>query len=93
MVIHTVYEDYFATGEGRTISLWIGFAENPTEALKRFSSEVPNGDYFARGARVVPGADFLNSAAKLLVTSEVKAQLMDERCNRSFSAQMHLNYS
>ena len=90
---YTVVCDHSATGEGRTISLWIGFAENEHEARNRFASAVNNGRYYAQGAAVVDGFSFKNCLVKLFLTKSMKAQLEDDACYRSFSGQLHFNYS
>lgn len=89
----TVISDYFATGEGRTLSIWMGFAADRADATKRFVESVHGGDWYAIGAEVLDGFDFDNAVADAMVSPVARAQLMDESCNRSYSAQLHFNYS
>lgn len=93
MTPYTVTCDYFATGEGRTISIWMGFADGEKEARTMFKTSVYGGDYYVLGAEVIKGFAFDDRIAKILVTDGVRSQLSDENCNRFFSAQLHFNYS
>jgi hypothetical protein len=53
MKLWTAWSDYYATGEGRSLFAWIGYAEGRTEALKSFGSAFD--EYFAQGAEAVEG--------------------------------------
>jgi hypothetical protein len=90
---YTVVCDYFATGEGRTFSVWMGFADNARAAKKLFASAVSGGSYYAPGADVIEGFDFDNPIVEMFMTMALKGQLGDENCHRSFSGQLHFNYS
>jgi len=93
MTKYTVISDYGATGEGRTISIWMGFAENEEAAKRMFETSVHGGDWYIKGATTVEGFAFSNPLVKLFMTKAIRAQLSDEICYRSFSAQLHFNYS
>ena len=89
----TVYSDYFATGEGRTISiLYTLHAQTPEEALKKFKTTIPHGDWYGKGAEVIQGFDFDNHVAKFLVTEVTKELLLNPRCNRDYFAHLHYNF-
>lgn len=90
---YTVVSDYAATGEGRTISVWMGFAENETEAKKLFASSINGGDYYVQGAVAIEGFSFRNRLVRLFMTKAMREQLDDDNCYRSFSGQLHFNYS
>jgi hypothetical protein len=53
MKLWTAWLDYYATGEGRTLFGWVGYAEDRPEALKRFGAAF--GDYFAQDAYAAEG--------------------------------------
>lgn len=53
MRLWTVRNDYYATGEGRTLMAWIGYAKDQSEALERFGDAFDS--YFARGAGAAEG--------------------------------------
>ena len=53
MKMYTVWGDYFATGEGRTLFAWIGYAPNKKGARKMFADHF--GTYFAKGCEVEKG--------------------------------------
>jgi len=91
-VKYTVVCDYFATGEGRTISVWMGLAENQSEALGFFERSFEHGDYWAKGACVIDGFAFDNDVVVNVMNDAIRSQMLDDRCNRSFSAQLHFNY-
>jgi hypothetical protein len=90
---YTVIADYGATGEGRIISLWMGFAQDEAEARSRFESSVHGGDFYAIGASVIEGFSFKNRLVRLFLTKAMRDQLNDDNCYRSFSGLLHFNYS
>lgn len=90
---YTVICDYFATGEGRAMSIWMGFADSKKDALKQFKRAIENGDWYAQGADVIEGFDFDNHVAKLLLSPGAASQMQDENCYRNLSAKLHFNYS
>lgn len=92
-MLYTVAMNYFATGEGHTLSLWIGFARDPDHALEKFRAAVPNGDFWAQGAEVSEGVNRAHVACKYLLTPLALANLEDPHCMREFSGQLHFNYS
>jgi len=93
LVLYTVVMDYGATGEGRTLSVWIGFALDLEDARAKFQSAVPNGDFWAQGAEVFEGVNTQHEVCQTLLTPVVVAQILDTHCMREFSAQLHVNYS
>ena len=93
MTLYTVTSDYFATGEGRTLSLWMGRAFSAQEALGWFRDSLHGGDYFVQGAIVSQGFIWDDPVVADLTNRLIRQQLEDPGCNRSFSAQLHFNYS
>lgn len=93
MQLYTVISRYFATGEGLTVSVWIGIASDRYMALSHFTASIPDGQWWANVAVVlegIPDDDVIDS----MVTRAVKEQLLDERCSmRTFHAQLHANYA
>lgn len=53
MKLWTVWCDYFATGEGRTLAAWIGHAETQSEAIELFAEKF--NPYFSRGGQAEEG--------------------------------------
>jgi len=53
MKLWTVWLDYFATGEGRSLMARIAYAETAERAREGFEARF--GDYFAQGASVAEG--------------------------------------
>lgn len=53
MKLWTVSLDYHATGEGRTLFGWIGYADGEQSAIDRFGQAFD--PYFARGANAAEG--------------------------------------
>ena len=93
LVLYTVALSYFATGEGHTLSLWIGFARDPQDAREKFQQAVPNGSFWVQGAQVFEGFNREHVACKYLLTPLALRNLEDPHCMREFSAQLHFNYS
>ena len=89
---YTVIADYVASGEGRTMNIMYTFAESKGDALEKFSQQLNNGDWWVLGAEVLDGFDFDNDVAKFMISSGVRSQLEDLRCNLNYSAQLHFNY-
>jgi hypothetical protein len=90
----TVYSDYFATGEGRTLSiLYTINAETSEDALDEFKQSIPHGDWYGLGAEVVNGFNFDNHVAKLLVTDAVREILENPSCYCNYSSSLHFNFS
>jgi hypothetical protein len=48
MKLWTVGCDHFATGEGRTLAAWIGYADTQDKAIERFAEKFES--YFAEGS-------------------------------------------
>ena len=51
-VLWTIWDDYFATGEGRTFMAVIGYATSEEAAKKLFQDQF--GDWFAKAAKLSP---------------------------------------
>lgn len=87
---YTVISDYSATGEGRTVSIWIGYAESEEDACWRFANKVWQGTFFVTGATVSDCFDLSHPIAQELVSKDTMNRLgrffMPE-----FSAQLHYN--
>ena len=49
----TGWMDYFATGEGRSVMAYIGYAQNADELRKSAGQAL--GEYYARGLQVAEG--------------------------------------
>ena len=90
---YTVTSDYYATGEGRTITICYVFAASIEAALKEFERLVYGGDWFVKGADAIEGWQFDSEIAQMLVTPSVKAQLEDTKCYQNYVATIHYNYS
>lgn len=89
----TITADYFATGEGRTMTIMYLFAEDSIKALEEFKKQIHNGEWWVLGADVVEGFDFDNEMAKFMITAGVRSQLEDDHCNLNYFSQLHFNYS
>jgi hypothetical protein len=92
-VLYTVASTYFATGEGVTLSVWIGLAQDQRDALEKFKAAITNGDFWAHGAETFEGVNTAHPACKYLLTPAVTQQMKDENCIREFHSQLHFNYS
>lgn len=92
MKLWTIYSDYSATGEGRTIQALITYAENEQEAIEKFGKVFD--EYFARGAEAVEGV-VENELVKYLFSEEVlkEAKSMEGRANVKLSSEFHFNFS
>jgi hypothetical protein len=81
---------YLATGEGMTRWLMYMLASDAETVLAEYRRRV--GDYFATGAKVMPGFDF--EATKGLLTPELQAAIAKrDYGNVLFFAEFHVNYS
>lgn len=86
----TVISDYSATGEGRTISLWIGYAESEEEARWKFIAKIWQGEFFVIGAIVMNGFQVGDNLVKEMVPREV-ANRLGKFSMTEFSSQFHFN--
>lgn len=90
MQLWTVSCDYYATGEGRTLCAWIGYAEDERDALKGFAQEF--GDYFASGAVVSRGV-VDNDVIRELFSPAALARMraLESRATAKLTARYHFN--
>lgn len=90
MQLWTLSCDYYATGEGRTLCGWIGYAEDERDALKSFAQEF--GDYFASGAVVSRGV-VDNDVIRELFSPAVLARMraLENRATAMLTARYHFN--
>ena len=86
---YTVYSDYYATGEGRTISVLYTHAENDADALTKFHKLF--GIFYATGAEIIQGWDF--DVSDGMVSDVVQKIMEDGQCFTSYSAQFYVNCS
>lgn len=93
MHTYTIVSNYYGTGNGNTISVWLGQAVSHADALEKFKNDVPGGSFFVHSAVVTPGYDWDDDIVQLLVTAKVKTQLQDPSPRQYYVAQMHFNYS
>ena len=92
MDVYTGWLDYGATGGGRTLVAYIGWAEN-ADRLREQASEVL-GEFFGRGLEVAEGA-LENPVTSALFSARVFEQLrwLGRRANIKCHAMMHFNLS
>lgn len=90
MKLWTVWQDYGATGEGRTLMARIAHAENAQEALAGFGQEFD--PYFADGAEALEGVHE-NEVTRTLFAPEAlrRVRQMEGRATLELSARFHLN--
>jgi hypothetical protein len=86
----TVWNDYYATGEGRTLMGWIAYARDQSEALAQFGDAfVP---YFARGANAaegVVGNDVIDHLFSQRVLDDVRS--MESGAAIQLTGRLHFN--
>lgn len=90
---YTVVSEYFATGEGMTVSVMIGAWKTRDEALSQFIKEF--GGYFGLGAVVHDGIYREFSSGEMLISDQL------EKCLEKnigfgyviFKTQLHMNFS
>ena len=92
MKLWTIYSDYFATGEGRTIQALITYAESKEEAIEKFGKRFD--PYFATGADAEEGI-IENKLTKYLFSAEMfeSVKKMEGKANVKLSAELHFNFS
>lgn len=86
----TAWADYGGTGEGRTLLVWIGYAENATEARDSLGSRF--GNFFARVCEAEEGcAD--NGVIRQLVPGQIVERLreLSGKAHIEFYTQLHVN--
>jgi hypothetical protein len=91
-VLWTATFDYYATGEGRTIGGWIGYACDEAEC-RRKCGEVLD-PFFAGGAECVAGVN-RNEIAKLLWSEQAlnSIEQAQGRGNVVVHSLLHFNFS
>lgn len=90
MKVWTVTLDYHATGEGRTLFGWLGYAENRKEALRCFGKAFD--PYFAKGAEVHEGV-VDNPVVRQLFSRDALAQVLrlSGKATVELSGRLHFN--
>lgn len=91
MPYYTVHNDYFATGEGRTIMVLYVSATSEDEAMDRFRSEF--GVFYSYGAVVLPGKVFNFPTCEFLISDRVRKALETWDAHLFYSAEFHYNIS
>ena len=88
----TVWLDYFATGEGRSMMAVIGYASNENEAKELFSKKF--GDWFKIGCDAAPGV-VQNPVTQFLFSTEALQMLTKHNGNANLvvHASIHINMS
>jgi len=92
MKLWTVWQDYGATGEGRTLMARVAYAENEQEALAGFGQAFD--PFFASGAKALEGV-LENEVTQVLFASAAfkRARQMEGRANVELSARFHYNFA
>ncbi|MEP7297664.1 MAG: hypothetical protein ABI702_21410 [Burkholderiales bacterium] len=92
MDVYTGWLDYGATGEGRSLVAYIGWAENPDRLRERAS--VVFGEFLGQGLEVAEGV-VANPVTSALFSTTVFDQLrrLGRRANIKCHALMHFNLS
>ena len=92
MKLWTIYSDYMATGEGRTIQALITYAENQEQAIKKFGDLFD--PYFAQGAEAIEGV-IENELTKYLFSEEIlkRTKEIEGKANIKLHAEFHFNFS
>ncbi len=90
----TVWADYFATGEGRTISACIVYAHDEESALSEFKRIVDGGDFYVLGAYAQRGV-IENDFTRFVFSNNVFefCNKENEKANISVSGQFYFNFS
>lgn len=92
MNLWTIWGDYFATGEGRTIQVLITYAENEADAIKKFGVEFD--PYFAIGAEAKEGI-IENELTQYLFSEKIlqRVKEIEGVGNVKLSSEFHFNFS
>ena len=92
MKLWTVLQDYFATGEGRTLMARIGYAENAQDAIEGFGREFD--PYFASGAEALEGVHENEVTQALFAPAAFKrAREMEGSATFALIARFHFNFA
>ena len=92
MKLWTVWQDHYATGEGRTLMARIAYAENAEEARAAFVREFD--PYFAIGAEALEGVQENEVTGALFAPAALhQARQMEGRATLDLVARLHFNFS
>ena len=83
-VLWTTWLDYYATGEGRTVMAWIGYARDESQAREQFGKKFD--PYFAQGCEVERGV--VRNEITRFVWSEATLDFL-EKCDPRGGAEAH----
>lgn len=91
-MLWTIFSDYSATGEGRTIQALITYATDEKDAIKKFSNIFDS--YFGLGAEAKKGI-VENEIINFLFTKEIidNVREMEGKANINLFSEFHFNFS
>jgi hypothetical protein len=92
MKLWTVWQDYGATGEGRTLMARIAYAESAQEAIAGFGREFD--PYYASGAEALEGVQE-NEVTRVLFAPAafMQARQMEGRATLELAASFYFNFA
>jgi hypothetical protein len=90
MKLWTVSPDYYATGEGRSLLAWIGYADGERAVLERFGQSFD--PFYARGADAAEGL-VEDAVVRLLLGSGALEDVrrLNGRENLELHGRLHFN--
>jgi len=92
MKLWTVWQDYGATGEGRTLMARVAYAENEQEALAGFGRTFDL--FFASGAKALEGVQENEVTQVLFAPAALKrVRQMEARATVELAARFHYNFA
>jgi len=92
MKLWTLWQDYHATGEGRTRMARIAYADSAQEALAGFGREFD--PFFASGAEALEGVQENEVTQALFAPAALKrAGQMEGRATLELAARIHFNFA
>lgn len=92
MKLWTVWQDYGATGEGRTLLARVSYAENEQDARAGFGREFD--EHFVSGAEALEGVHENEVTRSLFAPAALKrAREMEGRATLELSARFYFNFS
>ena len=92
MKLWTVWQDYGATGEGRTLLARVAYAENEQDARAGFTREFD--EHFVSGAEAIEGVQENEVTRALFAPGALKgARDMEGRATLVLSARFYFNFS
>lgn len=88
----TSWLDYYATGEGRTMMAYIGYAQDEARARQQFAEAFD--EYFARGCEIKRGV-VRNELTRLLWSEQALDTFQDCEARGALEAKayVHFNFS